>query len=184
MSGRTVYAYVGNDPLDKTDPSGKVAGVDDAAEAGVAVIGAVAYYGTAAIVAVGVCVDACGAIHDWIGNAAQSAKDKLGNIMEARGKNRLPPTGAPNTTETNAPGTSQRRYGPDGQPVQDWNRGHPDAKPPEDQDHVHDHTPNPNNPTGAPTRQPGRTPGPGDLTGPDKPPPPPPPPPKPPTNPS
>jgi RHS repeat-associated protein len=27
-----LYAYVGNDPLDKTDPSGKIAGVDDAVE--------------------------------------------------------------------------------------------------------------------------------------------------------
>jgi RHS repeat-associated protein len=41
-----LYTYVGNDPTDKTDPTGKIAGVDDAVEAGVALVvatGAVLY---------------------------------------------------------------------------------------------------------------------------------------------
>ncbi len=39
MSGRTVYTYVGNDPLDKTDPTGLAFGLDDLA--GIIVGGAV-----------------------------------------------------------------------------------------------------------------------------------------------
>jgi RHS repeat-associated protein len=39
-----LYAYAGNDPLDKTDPSGRIAGVDGAAEVGVVLVGAAALY--------------------------------------------------------------------------------------------------------------------------------------------
>lgn len=100
-------------------------------------------------------------------------------VESRRGKNRLPPEGEPNSTQTNKLGTTQIKSGPDGRPIQEWNKGHPGYKPPEDEDHVHDHVPNPNNPSGRPDRQPVRKPGPGDLTGPDEVPPPPPPKPKP-----
>lgn len=43
MSGRTVYTYVGNDPLDRTDPSGNWALIDDAIALGAgAIVGVVA----------------------------------------------------------------------------------------------------------------------------------------------
>lgn len=103
--------------------------------------------------------------------------DYIPIIVESRGKNWLPETGAPGSVVTNGPGTGQRKYGPDGKPLQDWNKGHPGARPPEDKDHVHDYKPaNPRNPSGKPTRLPGRVPDrPGDLQGPVPPPPPPPP---------
>ncbi|NJL69918.1 MAG: hypothetical protein HC894_31435 [Microcoleus sp. SM1_3_4] len=67
---------------------------------------------------------------------------ELGYIMAmGRGKNRLPGTGEPGSRVWNDPGTKGREYGPDGKPKQDWNNGHPGHKPPEDEDHVHDHDP-------------------------------------------
>jgi RHS repeat-associated protein len=61
-----LYAYVGNDPLDRTDPSGNC---PDACvtEAGAGILGTVAYFGSAALVSAGICVETCGAIKSWLG---------------------------------------------------------------------------------------------------------------------
>lgn len=77
-----------------------------------------------------------------------------------RRQNRLPDKGAPNSTQTNKPGTTTKKYGPDGNTVKEYNKGHgPSAPPNERDDHVHDYkpTPHPNNPS-ARTRLPGRPP--------------------------
>ena len=65
-----LYAYVGNDPTDKTDPSGKVAGVDDAAEAAACAataevcVPAVVIVGGVVLAGVGIyeCYEHCGEI--------------------------------------------------------------------------------------------------------------------------
>jgi hypothetical protein len=78
---------------------------------------------------------------------------------EARGKNWLPDKGDPDSTKYNGPRTQGRKYGPDGYPVQDWNKGHPGAKGDESNDHVHDYQQRPENVTpGKGERQPGRAP--------------------------
>ena len=74
-----LYAYVGNDPLDRADPTGLCAEDLCAVEGGAAVLGAVAYYGSAVLVAAGVCVEACGSIHDWIGGKASAAWNHIVN---------------------------------------------------------------------------------------------------------
>jgi hypothetical protein len=77
-----------------------------------------------------------------------------------RRKNRIPDTGEPNTTQANAPGTTKKVYGPNGQVQKEYNEGHgPDAPKNEQEDHVHDHKPEPNpNDPNATQRQPGRKP--------------------------
>ena len=87
-------------------------------------------------------------------------KPKEGDVCKlAKGKNFLPENGAPGTVVTNGPGTSKRKYGPDGKLVKDYNKGHPGYKSPEDKDHIHDYEPaNPRNPSGNPKRLPGRPP--------------------------
>ncbi len=111
--------------------------MDDAAE-GVILVGLGAVYVGAVI------------LHDEntqhaIENTIQAGADFVGGLISQSrgGGNRLPPVGPPNSTQTNKPGTQQIKYGPDGRPVQEWNKGHPGYKPPEDQDHVHDHLPRP-----------------------------------------
>ncbi len=80
--------------------------------------------------------------------------------MESRRrKNRPPDKGEPGTVGVNAPGTTKKKYGPDGWVEKEWNEGHgPDAPPEEQGPHVHEHKPNPHHPKGKPTRQKGRTP--------------------------
>gem|GEM_PF-2942836 len=76
-----------------------------------------------------------------------------------RRKNRLPDRGEPGSEQENEPGTSKKRYGPDGWVEKEWNRGHgPNAPEAERDDHVHDHVPNPYNPKGRPERKEGRKP--------------------------
>jgi len=77
-----------------------------------------------------------------------------------RRKNRLPDEGEPNTTEWNEPGTTGKKYGPDGKPQKEFNRGHQGEKTPdvEKSDHIHDYKPNPHHPDNKPDRQPGRSP--------------------------
>lgn len=68
-----LYAYVGNDPLDKTDPSGKIAGVDDAAELGVGAVGAAALYVAANTCTPGsACERGASAGLGWIGDKASA----------------------------------------------------------------------------------------------------------------
>ncbi|WP_224994955.1 RHS repeat-associated core domain-containing protein [Cesiribacter sp. SM1] len=77
-----------------------------------------------------------------------------------RSKNRLPDKGEPNTTATNAPGTTTKKYGPDGNVQKEFNQGHQGNNVPKQErsPHVHDYKPNPNNPSGRGERQPGRPP--------------------------
>jgi hypothetical protein len=93
--------------------------------------------------------------------AAEKAAGKTGTAKPRR-RNELPDTGEPNTVVRNAPGTQVRRYGPDGKPQKDWNKGHDPSggRTPkkEQEDHIHDWKPNPRNPKGTPTKQPGRSP--------------------------
>jgi RHS repeat-associated protein len=66
-----LYTYVYNDPLDKTDPSGKIAGVDDVAEAGVLLVGAAALYVAAETCTPGsACQRGASAGLDWLGDKA------------------------------------------------------------------------------------------------------------------
>lgn len=75
-----------------------------------------------------------------------------------RRKNRLPDQGEPNTTAWNEPGTTAKKYGPDGKTQKEFNRGHQGDNTPEVEksDHIHDYKQNPNHPNKIPTRQPGR----------------------------
>lgn len=96
-----------------------------------------------------------------------------------RRKNRIPDRGKPGTIRHNPPGTTGKEYGESGWVESEWNDGHGPSAPAEEQDdHVHDHVPNPYHPEGRPTRQKGRTPTPEERER-FKPKPPPPPPPKP-----
>lgn len=83
-----------------------------------------------------------------------------------RRKNRLPDKGEPNTTQTNDSGTTTKVYGPNGEVVKEYNKGHTPVNTPENErdDHVHDYKPkpNPNNPD-ARERQGGRKPKPDEL---------------------
>ena len=64
----------------------------------------------------------------------------------------------------NKPGTTIKKYGPDGNVQKEYNQGHgPNALANEQNDHVHDYIPNPNNPTGLGNRQDGREPKKGEL---------------------
>jgi RHS repeat-associated protein len=87
-------------------------------------------------------------------------KSDGGNGSGTRSKNRLPDKGEPNTTQTNKPGTTTKKYGDDGNVQKEFNKGHQGKNVPknEKKDHVHDYKPNPNNPSGRGDRQPGRTP--------------------------
>jgi hypothetical protein len=78
----------------------------------------------------------------------------------SRTKNRLPDKGEPNSTQTNKPGTTTKKYGPDGNVQKEFNRGHQGSKVPKNErtDHVHDYKPNSNNPSGRGDRQSGRPP--------------------------
>ncbi|MBL7697592.1 MAG: hypothetical protein JNK79_05520 [Chitinophagaceae bacterium] len=92
-------------------------------------------------------------------NLLSSSTDNSGS-SGARRKNRLPDRGEPNSTQTNKPGTTTKKYGPDGTVQKEFNKGHPGEKVPKNEqgDHVHDYKPNPNNKSGIGDRQPGREP--------------------------
>jgi len=80
------------------------------------------------------------------------------NSEGTRSKNRLPDKAEPNTVEKNKPGTSMKKYGPDGNVQKEFNKGHTGEKVPKNEknNHIHDYKPNPNNPSGRGDRQPGR----------------------------
>ncbi len=81
-----------------------------------------------------------------------------------RRKNRLPDKGEANTVVENPAGTTRKKYGPDGNVQKEWNQGHGQNAPADEQkDHMHDYKPNPNNPTGRGERMPARKPRPRDL---------------------
>ena len=176
-----LYSYVGNDSTDKLDPTGETAAMalDALAgtgeiDAGEEVVGGGPEDPVADVAVVVTSVVGLGYAGYEFFQPSHTPAGATTN--ESRGGNRLPPTATPGSTATNGPGTKQRTYGPDGHPVQDWDKGHQGPKVPEIErgPHVHDHTPNPRAPGGKPTRQPGRAPDrPGDLTGPPPPPPPP-----------
>ncbi len=167
MPGRSVYTYVGNDPLDKTDPTGNVAGVDDAAEVGAVLIAAGALYIAAETCTAGsACEQGANAGLNWIG-------DKLHDVV-AWAKEHT--KGArPSTKDDHEKGQSRRardRGGEKGDDKRDPPRKRPDdwkgpwpPKPDPKPD------PKPPTPKPDPTPQPGQTP-----TPPPEPPPPDPPP--------
>ena len=82
------------------------------------------------------------------------------NNQGTRRKNRIGDTGQPNTVESNGPGTTAKKYGPDGNVQKEFNKAHQGQNVPkhEQSDHVHDYKPNPYNPSGRGDRQPGRPP--------------------------
>ncbi|MEC5143656.1 DUF6443 domain-containing protein [Chitinophaga sp. 212800010-3] len=82
------------------------------------------------------------------------------NTPGARRQNRIPDKAEPNTTQTNKPGTTTKKYGPEGNVQKEYNKGHQGNNVPknEQSDHVHDYKPNPYNPSGRGDRQPGRPP--------------------------
>ena len=79
-----------------------------------------------------------------------------------RRENRIPDTGAPNSTATNPSGTTVKKYGPDGVVQKEYNKGHQQThREQEKTDHVHDHKPRSNrhpNDQKPTDRQPGRAP--------------------------
>lgn len=89
-----------------------------------------------------------------------SQKSDGGSGTGTRRKNRLPDKGEPNTTQTNKPGTTTKKYGDDGNVQKEFNKGHQGKNVPknEKKDHVHDYKPNPSNRSGRGDRQPGRPP--------------------------
>ncbi|MET7001558.1 RHS repeat domain-containing protein [Chitinophaga defluvii] len=87
--------------------------------------------------------------------------DVSNNTTEGtRRQHRLSDKGEPNSTQTNAPGTTTKKYGPDGNTQKEYNKGHPGKNVPKNErrDHVHDYKPDPRNPSGRGKRQPGRPP--------------------------
>jgi RHS repeat-associated protein len=89
--------------------------------------------------------------------------DENGRV-NARGKNKtVPDTGTPNAVARNKPGTTYKKYGPDGVVQKEFNKGHNGMGTPKKEkvDHVHDHKPKPNRHPNDPQptdRQRGRTP--------------------------
>ncbi len=83
-----------------------------------------------------------------------------GSNVGKRRENRLPDKGEPNSTQTNKPGTTTKKYGPDGNVQKEFNKGHSGKRTPKKErgNHVHDYKPNPQNPTDRGTRMPGRSP--------------------------
>ena len=84
LSSFNRYAYANNNPINHTDPDGRC--VEDACivEGGVAVGAGVVYVGAAALVAAGVCVEACGKAQHAISNAAKSIYEHV--VQESRSK--------------------------------------------------------------------------------------------------
>ncbi|WP_208022616.1 RHS repeat-associated core domain-containing protein [Desulfonema ishimotonii] len=109
------------------------------------------------------------AIGTWINDNYISPwlweKESAPCLKSKRRKNRIPDRGTPGTVKKNGPDTTRKKYGDDGWVEKEWNEGHgPDAPAGEQNDHIHDHIPNPFHPEGRPNRQPGREPRPGELT--------------------
>ncbi len=140
--GPNLYAYVQNDPVNYWDPDGTTSVV-----------------ARACLVAM-----AKAAANRAAKNAGKGKPPSITPKPPNRSKNRLPDEGPPNTTVTNKPETSAKKYGPDGKTTKEANKGHSgDKTPPNEKGpHIHDHKPNPNHPDGMPTRQPGRPPEPGE----------------------
>jgi len=173
-----LYAYVGNDPTDKTDPTGETPAAALGVLAATGTLDAEEDAGTGfvtpvSVAAVGVTTVAGLGITAVVFFQPPSAPTSP-TINEAKGD--IPNTGTPGTTAANRPGTKQVRYGPDGRIEQEYNDGHSGHPPPGDKPHIHDHTPRPGAPKGTPPkRQPPRPPKPGDVTSALPPPAPPPP---------
>jgi RHS repeat-associated protein len=135
-----LYGYCLWDPVNAVDPYGKFALTAPAIIAHGIFAVATAYYGAKAI------------------NETKIALESRG------GRNRIPDQGEPGTVGVNSPGTTKKKYGPDGWVEKEWNKGHGSnwKNPDERDDHIHDHLPNPFHPKGRPIRQDGRRPKPGE----------------------
>src|SRR5206468_7626035 len=155
-----LYAYVLNDPVNLVDPSGRfsIEGVIPAIciENPVACTGVIVT-GYVICRLMGRCQLPPPEYHSEGNGGDPKGPGK-------RRKNRIPDRGEPNTVCPNPPGTTKKKYGPDGWVQKEWNKGHgPDAPREEQDDHIHDYTPNPYYPEGRPTRGEGRPPRPGEL---------------------
>ena len=97
---------------------------------------------------------------DFNNKGQKKAREVVDQVMGAgkRRKNRVPDKGEPNSTATNSPGTTTKKYGPDGNVQKEYSTGHgdkPGVPKNEVDDHVHNYKPNPHNPSGREDRQPG-----------------------------
>jgi hypothetical protein len=156
--------------LDRADPTGRCAEDACVVEGGAAALGAAAYYGSAVLVAAGICVEACGAIHNWIGDKASAIwshivhndsklDDKPASSTDSSTRSKSNPLkgepGSVSETKTRDGQPKQtREYGDDGYPNRDVDHDHGQGQP-----HVHDWTRPPEG--SAPThedRQQGRAP--------------------------
>ncbi|WP_375745993.1 FG-GAP-like repeat-containing protein [Corallococcus interemptor] len=102
-------------------------------------------------------------------SSASSAESAAAAVSKGvRRDNRIPDQGEPGTVVSNPPGTTVKKYGPDGWVEKEFNKGHtgnPAKTPPAERvDHVHDYEPNPHHPDGRPNRMPGRAPTPADYS--------------------
>ncbi|WP_269514511.1 RHS repeat-associated core domain-containing protein [Brevundimonas subvibrioides] len=169
-----LYAYVANDPVNHTDPSGKCFW-DGCVVEGTVLLAA--YAGSVAAVETCRQTDCVRNLGHAIGEGWRWLTGGPGAPIiwvsqptisrnEAR-PNHVPDRGEPGTIATNGPGTTQKKYGEDGWVEQEWNDGHPGHPSPGDEPHVHDWEPRPQAPPGTPPRRGGaRAPDrPGDLTG-------------------
>ncbi|MGH6846354.1 MAG: RHS repeat-associated core domain-containing protein, partial [Methylocella sp.] len=158
-----LYTYVGNDPTDHTDPSGKC--LEDACvvEGGVVVVGG--------LVVITGCVitGTCQQVGRWLNKQYQDyihRNEQTPPVKDIPG-NKPPFKGDPGSTVRG--GTGTRTYGPDGYPQTDREPGHPDEAGPGRDEHSHDWTrPEGGGPPVAPGqnpnpyRGPARAPQPGD----------------------
>jgi RHS repeat-associated protein len=92
------------------------------------------------------------------GKKGADALDEAADVGKRR-RNRVPDTGEPGTVGKNAPGTTMKKYDPDGNVQKEFNKGHGKKYPKNEQeDHIHDYIPNPYKPNGQGDRQHGRKP--------------------------
>ena len=173
------YNYCGNNPIIRVDKDGKIwETVWDLGnvlyDVGAAVVSHISgdhekakgYWVDAGVDAVAIAVPGLPAgltklkYTDEVVDAAKVV-DKVDETKDAikgvRRRNRLPDKGEPNTIGVNEPGTTMKKYGPDGNVQKEYNKGHGKNAPKNEQkEHIHDYKPNPNNPSGRGDRQPGR----------------------------
>ena len=94
------------------------------------------------------------------GRVNAGSNSSSGSNAGKRRENRIPDQGPPNSTQANKPGTTIKKYGPNGNVQKEFNKGHTGKGTPkkERKDHIHDYKPNRQNPSGRGTRMPGRKP--------------------------
>jgi RHS repeat-associated protein len=163
------FSYTRNNPLRYTDPTG-----NSTVAPNIGAIGGPPYYEPPAFTEMRVksTVQTFKAINSFLDKIAFELRkfvdrkfaEEVAKTEGKRRKNRIPDIGEPGTIQSNKPGTTKKKYGEDGWVEKEFNKGHgPKAPETEQNDHIHDHEPNPHNPTGRPTRKEGRKPTPEEL---------------------